>query len=106
MDNLLIHADSERSSDQYYASGFRAGDPFTYFRARGRDYLLTGDLEFGRAKKQSSVDQVLLTTEIADALKKRGNPDAQPDVIAEALRRHGAARVLVPASFPLKLAQE
>jgi len=106
MDNLLIHADSERNSDQYYATGFRAGDPFTYFRARGRDHLLIGDLEFGRAKKQSKVDRVLLTTEISDALKSKKKPNTPPDVIAEALRRNGATRVFVPASFPLKLAQE
>ena len=59
-DALLLCADSERNQDLYYATHFRAPDPFVFLWTRSGKILLVKDLELDRARRQARVDQVTL----------------------------------------------
>ena len=48
----LIVADSEHSADMFYATGFRAPDPFIYFSCGSRKAMILSALEFDRGKTE------------------------------------------------------
>src|SRR5262245_58391883 len=90
-----------------YASGFVAGDPFIWMKVGRRSMLIMSDLEFGRAREQSKVDEVLSLSEIDRRLRKGDAKKrvAWADIIAAVLKDHGASAVKVPGSFPLSMAE-
>ena len=100
--DLLIIADSERDTNLLYATRFFAPDQFVYFRRRGRIFMITSELELGRARRTATVDRVLSQP----ALQKQF-PRARkfPDLIAAVLKSHGLRRARVPSNFPLFLAE-
>lgn len=103
--SLLHYADSETDADMYYATGFHAGDPFAWFRVRGRDFLIASDLEIGRAREEAAVDEVLSMTEYRERARRGGaKRPGMADILATALRKHGARSVSVPDAFPLGMA--
>jgi Xaa-Pro aminopeptidase len=101
---LIIDA-SERESDLLWASGFLAGDAFTWLKdARGSAVMLT-DLEFGRGQKEASVDEVLSYSAYEKAARSEaGDPVPFEDVVLQLLRERAIQRVRVPARFPLQVA--
>jgi len=101
---LIIDA-SERESDLLWASGFLAGDAFTWLKdARGSAVMLT-DLEFGRGQKEASVDEVLsYSVHEKAARSEAGDPVPFEDVVLQLLRERAIQRVRVPARFPLQVA--
>ena len=102
----LIYSASETDADLLYATGFFAPDPFLFVQHRGRRLLVMSDLERDRARQQAHVDAVLRWSDFAGRLEKAGRKAAAPDVIAAVLGHLKAGRVLVPASFPLRLAMD
>lgn len=97
----VILADSESSTDLLYATGFHAGDPFAFFRVRGRKYLIATDLEIGRARETAKVHAVLPYTRYAKRLRKAGR--ASPGlthVLIAALREKKVKTARVPWDFP------
>lgn len=103
---LIIEA-SERDSDLLWVSGFRAGDPFVFVEIGGRTHLLLTNLELGRGRKESRVDEVHSWTEAAAAAADAlGRPARYGEVVAHFLRGHEIAEVRVPARFPLRIADE
>ena len=104
---LLVEA-SERDSDLLWASGFRAGDPFVFAEIDGRTFLLLTDLELGRGKKESSVDEVLSWTAVAKEAKTASGAEQirYAEVIAHFLKSREVTALRVPAKFPLRLADE
>lgn len=103
MKALLHYAASEVDANLYYATKFLAPDPFAFFQIGARRHLIVGDLEIGRAREQSSVDEVLSLSRIERGLKKR---KTTADVLAHVLRRRRVRAVVAPANFPGQLADE
>lgn len=67
----LLYAASEHSADLLYFGGFSAPDPFVALEAGGRKLALLNALEFGRARKESSFDEVLPLEEYQEKARKR-----------------------------------
>lgn len=98
----VILASSETNRDQFYATGFSAGDPFCFFQIGWRKYMIASDLEIGRAREQSKVHHVLPMSKYIRRLKRHGkeNPGLT-DVLIEALAEKGVTRARVPHDFPV-----
>ncbi|MBC7836217.1 aminopeptidase P family protein [Acetobacteraceae bacterium] len=85
MNAKLIIADSESNADLFYATRFLAHDPLIFIEAGGKKMIIVSSLEFGRAKRQAKVDEVILSKagkgkaieEVAAILKKRGVKEIQ-----------------------------
>ncbi|MFC1479244.1 M24 family metallopeptidase [Planctomycetota bacterium] len=96
--NYLIIADSERSSNMLYASGFSAPDPFIFTRINAKTFLLASPLEYERAKKESKADTVVNTADI----NVRYKPRSFAGIFLSFLKGISKARSFeVPADFPL-----
>ena len=96
---LLLFADSVRSADMYYLSGFLAADPFVYIRSDdGFELLIVPQMEVERARQEARVKNVRSSAEFS--AKKA------EDVIAAALRELKIKAIEVPKYFPLWLAEE
>jgi len=107
-DGLLIMGDSERNAELFYATGFRAPDPFSFLWTPDRSYILIGDLELDRARSQARVDVVLSSSHYRRLLEPPADADdPEPlthQILKRALQDLGLRRLRVPASFPLALA--
>ena len=98
----LIFADSGRSADLLYASGFHAADPFIYFETPDRKGILVSSLEYSRALQERRKDvEVLEYSRIipGDAVGSSREPML---ALAGYL---GAESFLVPEDFPLSKAR-
>ncbi len=103
--NILMVAASESDANLYYATRFVAPDAFIFVSIRGKKFLLMNDLEVDRAKKQSSVDQVVsLSTLSADYKKRHGKRPGYVDIITEFLTKHKVKSFVVPDNFPISFA--
>ncbi len=104
-ENLLLYAASESDADIYYATRFVAPDPFAWFRAGRRTFMLASDLEIGRARGQAEVDEVLSITRWRRVTRpKDPRRPGMADILATALRAKGVRSTLVPESFPTGMA--
>jgi Xaa-Pro aminopeptidase len=104
-DARLIVADSERNADQRYATGLSVPDPFIFFQVGQRKSVVMTDLEIDRARRHAAVDRVLAYTDYRKKIEARtGKPPQFVDVLEAVLRDHGIRSMLVPADFPLHLA--
>lgn len=104
-DALLLCADSERNQDLYYATRFRAPDPFVFLWTRSGKILLVKDLELDRARLQAQVDQVLAASHYESQLRDQGvEQPTSHDILLTALRQLELAQLRVPADFPIATA--
>lgn len=103
---VLLYAESETGADQLYFAGFRVGDPFITFAWRGQRVGLLNALEFGRARKESSLDRVLPLEDWTEKAKQELKVEqAGPaEVIATVARAFKIPAFRVPADFPFGLA--
>ena len=101
-DALLMIGASDRDADLYYATRFRAPDPFVFLWTTGEKILLANSLEIDRARDQARVDRVLAYAEYEERAKERGAdlPSAK-EVLLELLRDLALQKLQVPADFPL-----
>ncbi len=105
-DAYLMVSESEHNADMYYATGFLAYDPFIYLNSKSEKLLVT-DMELGRAKKESRIQDVLPTSRfrIMEKVRKLKDADAAYcEMICEFLRSENIKRVAVPYNFPVHLA--
>jgi len=102
--NRLIYAASEGNADLFYATRFLAPDPFLYFEKNGRRHIALSSLEFGRARKQAQVDEVILQPGPTRHRRGRLCHITTPDWIASLLKKRGLRAAWVSPSFPLGLA--
>ncbi|MBN63142.1 MAG: Xaa-Pro aminopeptidase [Gemmatimonadetes bacterium] len=101
-DALLMVGASDRDADLYYATRFRAPDPFVFLWTTGEKILLANSLEIDRARDQARVDRVLAYAEYEERAKERGaDLPAAKEVLLELLRDLGLQKLQVPADFPL-----
>ncbi|MBF0455977.1 MAG: aminopeptidase P family protein [Magnetococcales bacterium] len=107
MTALVIYADSERSADLYYATGFFAPDPFLFLaESNGTTHLFTSSLEIDRARRVAKVDHIHDWAEILKKFKKK-HPDKtvqEGSLIAFFLAKKKILDLEVPGDFPLSLA--
>jgi Xaa-Pro aminopeptidase len=103
----LIVADSERDADMLYATRMFVGDPFIFVEQNGKRTIVLSDLEIDRGRRQAQVDEILpysrFEREVQGDSKKAPPFDK---VVAHFLENCGIRSAIVPASFPLGLAQE
>ena len=103
----LIVADSERDADMLYATRMFVGDPFIFLEQNGRRTILLSDLEIDRGKRQAQVDEIVPLSDIEREVQ--GGSKKAPSfakVVLHFLRKRGVRSALVPANFPLALAEE
>src|SRR5512144_1279900 len=106
-ENLLMVADSERDADMLFAVRMFAPDPFIYLRTGGQTQLVMSDLELDRAREQAPHCRVTPLSRDVKRLSKEGIlKPSRAQVIRLLLRSKRMKSVLVPANFPLGLAQD
>jgi Xaa-Pro aminopeptidase len=102
LDAVLFIGDSLCDLDMYYLSRFLASDRFTLLAREGTS-LLVSSMEAGRASKESTVDEVVSTSDygIMEKLKESGKPDeAYLAVLREFLQDRRVNHLGVPFRFP------
>ena len=104
-DALLMVADSETNANMLYATRFFVPDPVIYFQIKNKSTMVLSDLEIDRAKKTVSVNHVLSLTKITNQLKKkRIKKPGTLEIINHIFKERKIASVLVPANFPIEIA--
>lgn len=101
-DALLMIGSSERCANLFYATRFRAPDPFVFLWTASEKIMLARNLEIGRARDQACVNRVLPYAQYEKQAKKRGQERPNSNaVLLELLRDLGLEKLQVPADFPL-----
>jgi Xaa-Pro aminopeptidase len=100
-DGYLIDADATEA-DQYYLAGFGAPDPFLTCYTPEGIHLLVSELEYGRARSESSADTVARNADYdhREHVAEHGALEGRNRTIAAFLEEHGVEHVLVPDRFP------
>ncbi len=94
----FIYDTPSKNADVFYYTHFLACDPVVFFMHRGKKFLVMSDLEIDRAKKESSVDEVLsLSFYHERAARKKQSVDL-PDVLHEIFLDRGISRLEVPST--------
>ncbi|WP_018294905.1 M24 family metallopeptidase [Mariprofundus ferrooxydans] len=101
----LIIADSEHDADMLYASGMFVPDPFIAIALDGEWHGLFSPLEVDRAAKVSRFAGVHLDTPWRNAAEIREWPGLA-GCAAAFLASHNTRSISVPASFPLRYADQ
>lgn len=107
MHDLLIHADTCRSPEQRHELPLMIPDPFLFVEHAGAAYAVLGLLDADNAVAARPDLTVLTATELGyDELLAAGSSrvDAEWEVAVRACQRIGVAEALVPATFPVELA--
>lgn len=102
----LIYDTPEKNCDLYYATKFRAPDPFIFLEVRGRKTLVMNDLEIDRAKRQAKVNEVLSLNEFMDKAKAKHKKPSAADILVEILRHKRIRTLRMPASTSFALVDE
>ena len=103
----LIVAASETDPDILYATKFWAPDPFIFLQRNGKRTLVLSDLEIDRARKQAKADEFVSLNKLEREIQgKSKKAPAYEKVLAYFLRWRAVKSVTVPATFPLRYAEE
>ena len=100
----FLYAASESSADMFYLSGVFVPDPFLAIIVDDKKYAVVNQLEYGRVRKKSNFDRVILLETIR--LKVSENlkipvSNVGPGEIMIYFARHFAAKsIKIPADFP------
>ena len=101
-DALLMIGSSERCANLFYATRFRAPDPFVLLWTSSEKIMLVRNLEVDRARDQARVNRVLPYVQYEKRVKERGQERPNSNaVLLELLRDLGLEKLQVPADFPL-----
>lgn len=93
--------------DLYWVSQFSAPDPVIFVEHRGKRYLILSDLEFNRATRYATVDEILPRTRFEKPLRKARRGTTVPgmaQVVANVCRSLGARTITMPSSTHVGLA--
>lgn len=105
-DAFLMFSESSHNADMYYATRFLAYDDFIYLNTRS-ERLVVSDMELERAKKESSVKNIISASKFGLMEKIREYKDvdiAYCKTIIEMLQSENLKRIAVPNNFPLQQA--
>ncbi len=104
-ETLLLVADSDHNANMLYAVGMFVPDPFIYFRAGNRNYVVMSDLEIDRARKQATDCTVLSLSSYQKKLRRNGvKGPGVAEVLPFVLQDKRIRSVTVPSDFPFALA--
>ena len=109
MPDVLIYGDTLRSPALRHELPLAIGDPFLYLERDGRRVALTNVLEADRLAAAAPQVERLLSEELGRReLIRSGMPRHEVDleVTARAVERVGVRSALVPADFPLAVADD
>ena len=102
----LIIGDSESNADLYYATGFSVAVPVAYLEIGAKKVLLVADLEYGRARDEAKVDELVSITPYEKRLEKENRPVSMPAILDLYLKDIGVssavnsrAPLTVPSTF-------
>ena len=99
--NRIMYAAPDVDADILYTTHFSAPDPFLFVQTTtGRRWILIGDLEIDRARKESTAHRVFALSEYAKLAKEKTGRTARVDVIATFLKSQRIHSAVVPESFP------
>jgi Xaa-Pro aminopeptidase len=105
--DVLIYGDTVRSPELRHEVSVSIGDPFLYAEVGGARHVVVTSLELPRL---GGFDFTVHPTEEfgADELRRSGCPaeELQDEVTVRAVRALGVAQAVVPAGFPLLLAEK
>ncbi|MGH3087302.1 MAG: M24 family metallopeptidase [Rubrobacteraceae bacterium] len=107
--DLLVIGAPEHDAAAYHLSGFLAPDAVICARVNGKKYLAVSSLEYGRARKQANVDELISFEELglkALARELAGEGSALGAATADLLKKLGATSVTVPANLGVIHADE
>lgn len=107
MRGLLLYGDTERSAALRHEIPIPIGDPFLFAEADGRTYVLTSKLEKGRLERALPDAELLDYFELGYKDLVEGGlsrAEASREVEARAVQEIGIKEAIVPADFPLALA--
>ena len=78
LDSMLSYSESNRTANMYYLSGFLAPDPFLFIKQVHQEpILIVSQMEFARAKKESSVKDIRSYFEYDYVRIVKSAPDAE-----------------------------
>lgn len=101
---LLFFDETQRSLDLRYFCGFEVHDPFIAVQVGKKRYGVLNALEFGRALKESTLDEIIPLEDLNAAAQKDGIESPGPaDQIAILARRLKVKSFDVPEDFPAAL---
>src|SRR5215207_5731814 len=108
---LLVIGAPEHDAAVYHLSGFLAPDPVICLRVTGKRYLAVSSMEYGRAKREAQVDEVLSFDELgvlqlARELKSGGQALAAAAADLLEKLRTASSPVAVPPSLGVLYADE
>jgi len=106
--SLLFHADAS-DPDMLYFSRFRIPDPFLAFTVGKKKIGITVPMEFARMEKESSFDEVMLLSEVREAVAKRfklpkGTTPDDSLIVRHLAKIYGIKEFRVGSRFPAGLA--
>lgn len=105
-ETLVIIDDTERSADLYYATRFLVSSKVVYVESAGRKALIVSDLEYGRARAEAAVDDVVPSRPFEEALRSEGRGATLAAVLDLYLRPLGIRELVVPAATALGIAEQ
>lgn len=97
----MIIADSEHDSNMFYATGILIPDDFVYLEKNGKKTIYASDLEFNRAKKEATVDEVINFSRYGKGIDR----NTFGGVLSVILKENKIKEVLVPGNFKMKYAE-
>ena len=107
MRGLLLYGDTDRSATLRHEIPVPIGDPFLFAEVEGQTYILTSRLEVGRLARALPDAQLLDYFELGYKDFVEGGlsrAEASREVEARAVQQIGIDDAIVPAEFPLALA--
>ncbi|HKG44028.1 MAG TPA: Xaa-Pro peptidase family protein [Gaiellaceae bacterium] len=107
MPDVLIYADSLRSPEMRHEVPIAIPDPFLYAESGGEQHVVASSFELARIAEVAPHLQVLPLEEFGiDELYAQGlsRDEIELEVILRAARRFGVEEAVVPATFPLEVA--
>ncbi|HEU5065004.1 MAG TPA: M24 family metallopeptidase [Gaiellaceae bacterium] len=107
MRGLLLYGDTERSATLRHEIPIPIGDPFLFAQAGGRTYILISRLETGRLARALPEAQLFDYFELGYKELVEGGlsrAEAGREIEARVVQEIGIEEAIVPAEFPLALA--
>src|SRR4029078_2596958 len=105
--DVLIYADTIRSPEMRHEVPLAVPDPFLYAERDGQQHVVLSSFELDRRAEVAPNLNALPYEELGiDELYAQGlsRPEIELETILRAARRFGVERAVVPATFPLEVA--
>lgn len=100
----FLYAASESSADMLYLSGVFVPDPFLAIIHGKKKFALINKLEYGRMRKESNFDEIVLLETIrkkaAEKLNIASNDVGPSELMIYFIEKFEARKIQVPADFP------